>query len=137
MENAVTHQQYYCLVDLLQVSTISTTTDQANDFLRQLKELVAQQKLPISIVDTHDHHSTGCSGDVIAIEVVCKCSKANRPTNDERTRSTNIDPVSDVSVEPFEANLTVKHSGVNGGFACSYRSEKGFTANAGIGERFP
>jgi hypothetical protein len=137
MKNAVTHQQYDCLVDLLQVSTISTTTGQANDFLRQLREFVAQQKRPISIVDTHDHHSIGCFGDVIAIEVVCKCSKANHGTNDKRTRSMNTDPASDVSIEPFEAILTVKHSGANEGFAWWYQSTRGFTANAGIGERFP
>ena len=56
---------------------------------------------------------------------------------DERTRSTSSGPVKDVSFEPFEAISTVKHSGADKGFSCSYQSEKGFTANTGIGECFP
>ncbi|CAF3851389.1 unnamed protein product, partial [Rotaria magnacalcarata] len=43
------------------------------DFMKQLSELLQQHQTNFSLIYTHDYNSTVCSGEMVAIQVLCQC----------------------------------------------------------------
>lgn len=41
--------------------------------MQKLRELISQQKKPISIVEIHDHNAPACTGTIMSIQIICEC----------------------------------------------------------------
>lgn len=74
-------------------------TKKTDELKKQLCELISWQKLTIPIHENHDHTSIICSGDVIAIHIVCQCSKPSGSTDDQVDQLIKVDSSKDVSLK--------------------------------------
>jgi hypothetical protein len=87
----------YLSIDLSKVLSTNNTTKQSDQFIKQLRNLVSQQGMSISIIENHDHESIVCSGEIISIQIMCQCSKSSDCTNDRMKQSIKTDSSIDVS----------------------------------------
>jgi hypothetical protein len=72
--------------------------------MKKLHELVNQQQMNIVLIDTHDHNSTCCSGDIVAIQILCNCKSLSNITHTSKKHSLNALLSDDVSTETILAN---------------------------------
>jgi hypothetical protein len=103
---------------------MSTRTKQGDQFIQQLRELVSRQEMTIPIIETHEHNSVTCSGDIIAIQVVCQCSKSSDTTDDQVKRPNKIDSSKDVSFQALYKIISLIYLGCQAESSCSNRFQK-------------
>jgi hypothetical protein len=80
---------------------MNTTTKRSDQFMTQLLELISRQGMTIPLIETHDHNSIICSGNIIGIQIVCQCSKSSGSTDNQVNQSIKIDSSKDVSSPSF------------------------------------
>ena len=78
---------------------MNVTKKHHQDFMEQLHELRYQRQKNIPLTCTHDVNSVCCSGDIVAIKVLCKCVESSDNLNDQIKKSPYIHVSNDVDSE--------------------------------------
>ncbi|CAF3920490.1 unnamed protein product [Rotaria sp. Silwood1] len=89
-------------------SSLSATEEQHQEFMKQLRELLYQQQKNILVICTHDVHSVHCSGDIVAIKVLCKCAESSDNLNNHMKKSSDIHLSNDSDEQYSEAEKNDK-----------------------------
>jgi hypothetical protein len=63
---------------------------QNEQVMEQLRILLFEQKQKISIIHTHDFNSTNCSGDIVSIQVNCKCAELSSNMPNQKNISSDL-----------------------------------------------
>jgi len=58
--------------------------------MQQLRILLFEQKQKISVIHTHDFNSTNCSGDIVSIQVICKCAELPSNMHNQKKNSSDL-----------------------------------------------
>ncbi|CAF4715405.1 unnamed protein product, partial [Rotaria magnacalcarata] len=59
------------------------------DFMKQINEILQQHQNNFFLIYTHDHNSTTCSSEVVAIQVLCQCVESYDSTCIQKKNSLN------------------------------------------------
>ncbi|CAM4940035.1 unnamed protein product [Rotaria socialis] len=71
-------------------SSLDTITSNPQ-FIEQLDELIKQQSKQILLIKTHDLNSKCCSGDIVAVQLLCACVDSSSHTHVQNNNSLNND----------------------------------------------
>jgi hypothetical protein len=58
--------------------------------MKQLCMFLSGCKQKIPIINTHDFNSTNCSGDVVSIQVICKCAESSSGMLNQKENSLDL-----------------------------------------------
>ncbi|CAF3760562.1 unnamed protein product, partial [Rotaria sp. Silwood1] len=94
-------------------SSLSGTEEQHQEFMKQLRELLYQQQKNIPVICTHDVHSVRCSGDIVAIKVLCKCAESSDNLNKQMKKSSDIHLSDDSDEQYSKAGKNVSYDSYN------------------------
>ncbi|CAF4397905.1 unnamed protein product [Rotaria magnacalcarata] len=81
-------------------SSLDTITSNPQ-FIKQLDELIKQQSKQISLIKTHDLNSKCCSGDIVAVQLLCACVHSSSHTHRQNHNSLNNDLSDDARQQNF------------------------------------
>ncbi|CAF3077096.1 unnamed protein product [Rotaria sp. Silwood2] len=94
-------------------SSLSATEEQYQEFMKQLCELLYQQQKNIPVICTHDVHSVRCSGDIVAIKILCKCAESSDNLNNQMKKSSDIHLSNDSDEKYSKAGKNVNRDSPN------------------------
>ncbi|CAF1327049.1 unnamed protein product [Rotaria sp. Silwood1] len=73
-------------------------------FIEQLRELLKQQSKHISLIQTHDLNSKSCSGDIVAVQLLCTCGNSSNRVHGQDKNSSSNDLSNDTHQQNFDAD---------------------------------
>ncbi|CAF2056294.1 unnamed protein product, partial [Rotaria magnacalcarata] len=81
-------------------SSVDTITSNPQ-FIEQLDELIKQQSKQILLIKTHDLNSKCCSGDIVAVQLLCACVDSSSHAHVQNNNSLNNDLSDDARQQNF------------------------------------
>ncbi|CAF4042117.1 unnamed protein product [Rotaria sordida] len=91
-------------------ASLTKTTEQNQQFLKHLRKFLNQQHKNISLTYAHDLNSTCCSGDIVAIQVLCKCVESSNCMYDENNICSNIYVSNTIDVQQSNTEAAVRNN---------------------------